>query len=139
MTSTLIDSNVLIDILGSDEMPHRRWSLTAMRSVAESGPVVFSAVVWAELASTSIHEDMLHRVFARFDPRNEDFPFAASYAAGLAHRKYVARGGRRERTLPDLMLGAHAMVHGHQILTRGPARYRTYFPTVNVIAPDTHP
>ncbi|GGD94392.1 hypothetical protein GCM10011390_11450 [Aureimonas endophytica] len=78
-------------------------------------------------------------IFAYLNPRREPFPFAAAFAAGRAHRVYRERGGRRERTLPDFLIGAHALVAGHRLLTRDAARYRAYFPTLDIIAPDTHP
>ena len=46
--------------------------------------------------------------------------------------------GRRSRTgvLPNFFIGAHAQVTGLPILTRDPRPYRTYFPEVEVIAPE---
>ena len=136
--STLIDSNVLIDVLGPDSLPHRGWSLASLRRAVDDGQIVLSAIVWAELAGPQLSEDALARLLARFRPRREPFPFEAAFPAGLAHREYVRRGGRRERTLPDFLIGAHALVAGHRLLTRDASRYRTYFPDVEVIAPDTH-
>jgi predicted nucleic acid-binding protein len=37
--------------------------------------------------------------------------------------------------MPDFYIGAHAAVAGCRLLTRDVLRYRTYFPTVNIIAP----
>jgi predicted nucleic acid-binding protein len=37
--------------------------------------------------------------------------------------------------LPDFYIGAHAEAEGLTLVTRDAARYRTYFPTVAVIAP----
>ncbi|MGE0500913.1 MAG: type II toxin-antitoxin system VapC family toxin [Rhizobiaceae bacterium] len=139
MTSTLIDSNVLIDILGGADLPYRSWSLAALKDAAEEGEIVFSAVAWAEIAHPSLPEQTLLGSFARFTPQREDFPFAAAYPAGLAQRRYRLRGGGRDRTLPDFLIAAHALVAGHRLLTRDATRYRSYFPDLDIIAPDTHP
>ena len=48
-------------------------------------------------------------------------------------------GGGRERVLPDFLIGAHAAIRGHALLTRDPKGYRTYFPSVELITPETHP
>lgn len=137
--STLVDSNVLIDVLGSAQLEARRWSLAALKLTLEEGPLVFSPIVWAELSKPSISEEALVRAFAWLRPRCEDLPFEAAYPAGSAHSLYRLRGGRRERTLPDFLIGAHALVGGHRLLTRDPARYRSYFPGLNIVSPETHP
>ena len=62
----------------------RRWSVTALKRSFNDGPIVFSAVVWAELASPAIHDLVLTRAFEWLRPRREDFPFAAAYPAGVA-------------------------------------------------------
>lgn len=52
--------------------------------------------------------------------------------AFLAYRR---RGGARRSPLPDFYIGAHAAIRGYRLLTRDAARYRTYFPTLAIIAP----
>jgi predicted nucleic acid-binding protein len=37
--------------------------------------------------------------------------------------------------MPDFYIGAHAAVAGYRLLTRDVSRYRTYFPTMDIIAP----
>jgi predicted nucleic acid-binding protein len=138
-SSTLIDANVLIDVLGIEGLAGRNWSLAALKQCLDDGAIVFSAVVWAELSSPAIQDALLARALAWLRPQREDFPFAAAHTAGVAHRLYRQRGGGRERTLPDFLIGAHAQVSGHRLLTRDPKRYRTYFPDLEIIAPDTHP
>lgn len=36
---------------------------------------------------------------------------------------------------PHLIIGAHAAVAGHRLLTRDPRRHRTYCPRLQLIAP----
>jgi predicted nucleic acid-binding protein len=69
--------------------------------------------------------------------RREAIPFDAAFAAGKIHRLYRLKGGKRERTLPDFFIGAHAEVGKYQLLTRDAARYSSYFPLVTLISPAT--
>lgn len=135
--STLIDANVLIDVLGAEGFPWRGWSLAALKQSFDDGVIVFSAVVWAELSSPAVHDAVLTRAFAWLRPQREDFPYAAAHTAGVAHCLYRQGGGARERILPDFLIGAHAQVAGHRLLTRDPRRYRAYFPGLEIVAPDT--
>lgn len=64
-----------------------------------------------------------------------NLPWEAAFVATRAHRMYRKRGGTRTSTLPDFFIGAHAAVLKLRLLTRDAARYRTYFPTVELIAP----
>ncbi|MBC8129727.1 MAG: type II toxin-antitoxin system VapC family toxin [Rhizobiaceae bacterium] len=137
MTSTLIDTNIFIDILGTG--PFFEPVSEALLSVIEQGDLIVSPVVWAELAYPGIEEQQLFRKISWMRPRREAFPFEAAFPAGRAHRLYRQRGGLRERTLPDFLIGAHALVAGHRLLTRDPARYRSYFPDLAILAPEILP
>jgi predicted nucleic acid-binding protein len=61
---------------------------------------------------------------------------SALFLAGQAFKTYRQRGGLRTGVLPDFFIGAHAAVLGAPLITRDTARYRTYFPTVELIAPN---
>lgn len=137
MTTTLVDTNIFIDILGNG--PFVRGSADSLKAAVDDGDIVLSAVVWAELAIPNVPEDRLLRRLSWLRPRREGFPFEAGFLAGGAHNLYRERGGRRERTLPDFLIGAHAQYSGYRLLTRDIARYRSYFPDLDLIAPDTHP
>ena len=138
MTSTLVDSNVLIDVLVAQQ-PWRDWSHAWLRNAVDSGEVVINQIVYAETAMQFEETEAIEDVISLVRPTRESIPWDAAHAAGRAHRDYRRRGGSRDRTLPDFLIGAHALVKGYRLLTRDPRRYRRYFPSLEIIAPDTHP
>jgi predicted nucleic acid-binding protein len=135
--ATFIDTNILIDVLGNGR--ERDWSVGALKAAFEAGELVINALIWSELASPALPEDELADLLDWLKLKREPVPFAAAYRAGLAHRRYREAGGQRERTLPDFVIGAHADLRGHTLLTRDASRCRSYFPSLSMIAPDTHP
>ena len=98
-----------------------------------------NAVVFAEASASFLNFHDAVNALADLGATNEDIPSEAAYLAGRAYRLYRERGGRRDRVLPDFLIGGHAVARGYRILTRDGARYRGYFPALNIIAPDTHP
>ena len=56
---------------------------------------------------------------------------------GLQGVSGLPETGRSERNspLPDFYIGAHAAVREYRLLARDASKYRTYFPTVDLIAP----
>jgi len=136
--STLIDTNVLIDIY-QPASAWASWSADRLMRALLDGPVFINQIVASEIAAefTTVekHDTALRATFIR----REDFPWQAAFLAGRAHRTYRLHGGSRERTLPDFLIGAHAVVKGHTLLTRDARRYRIYFTDLVIVAPDTHP
>jgi predicted nucleic acid-binding protein len=133
----LVDTNVLIDIAYRDPQ-WQAWSEKQIAQQFDEG-LVINPVIFAEF---SYRYDDLDEVEAVLDPgefMREHLPWEAAFAAGRAFRVYRERGGAREKVLPDFLIGAHAAVRGYTILTRDPDGYRTYFPGVDLISPDTHP
>lgn len=137
MTSTLVDTNVLIDVLGNGQ--DRAWSVACLKSAFEESEIVINAVIWSELASPGLCEAELSRTLGWLKVKREPIPFEAAFKAGLAHQRYRQSGGQRERTLPDFLIGAHAEAKGYRLATRDASRYRSYFPDLEIIAPGTYP
>ena len=52
--------------------------------------------------------------------------------------RYRRAGGLRRSPLPDFYIGAHAVTEDLTLITRDVGRYRTYFPSVKMVAPDDH-
>lgn len=138
MISTLIDSNIVIDILTPGD-PWAEWSVVAVAQVAAEGRALINPIVVAEVAIAFEREEEIEGSLPQSVYHREQFPWEAAFVAGRAHSAYRRRGGKRDRTLPDFLIGAHAAVKGYRLLTRDAGRYRAYFPDLDIIAPDTHP
>ena len=69
------------------------------------------------------------------DFAREPLPDEAGFLAGKAFLAYRRHGGTKRSPMPDFYVGAHAVVGGMTLLTRDAARYRTYFPALNIVAP----
>lgn len=137
-TSTLVDTNIFIDILGPASV-QRQWSAKLLKQCVGEGDLVISPVVWSELAASPLSEEELTIALSWLDMKREAVPYEAAFRAGKAHRLYRLAGGQRDRTLPDFLIGAHAEWRRHRLLTRDAARYRSYFPSLDLISPETHP
>ncbi|HZO05472.1 MAG TPA: type II toxin-antitoxin system VapC family toxin [Solirubrobacterales bacterium] len=134
-TATLVDSNVLIDVFGGDG-PWTSRSATALEAAANAGPLVINQVIYAEIAVRYEDTDELDGDLPRDVFQRESVPWSAAFLAGKAFEIYRGRGGVRRSPLPDFFIGAHAAVTGLRLLTRDASRYRSYFPTVELIAPE---
>ena len=137
MTLSLVDSNIIIDILEENEWSP--WSERNILKMSETGQLVINQIVLAETAMYFDHVVQLDRSLAALRLVKEELPWEAAIAAGRGHARYRKQGGSRERVLPDFLIGAHANLKGYRLLTRDARRYRQYFPNIEIIAPDTHP
>jgi predicted nucleic acid-binding protein len=135
VTPVLVDSNVLIDIATADPT-WEPWSRSALRGVQDESVVVINPIVYGELAVGFPTIEDLDAALPADLYRREGIPYEAAYLAGRCYRDYRRRGGSRTTLLPDFYIGAHAAVAGYRLLTRDAARYRTYFPTLELIAPE---
>lgn len=135
MVATLVDSNVLIDVV--EKTPDwSDWSVAALEAAGSEGSVVINQVIYAEVSVRYADTDELDRDLPIDFFQREQIPWPAAFLAGKAFVDYRRRGGRKRSPLPDFFIGAHAAVTGLRLLTRDPLRYRTYFPTVELIAPE---
>ncbi len=134
MNSTLVDSNVLIDLFDEDS-EWRDWSEAMLTRCASRGSLVINQIVFAEVSAGFGSIDDVEAALPETYLRREPLPWQAAFLAGQAFVQYRRRGGAVSTPLPDFYIGAHAAVAGHTLLTRDPRRYRHYFPKLVVIAP----
>ena len=134
MKTTLVDSNVLLDIATNDTAWFD-WSSQALESAANASPLAINAIIYAEVSIGFQRIEDLESAIPSTLFRRDALPFEAAFLAGKAFLQYRRRGGGRATPLPDFYIGAHAAVAGFRLLTRDPKRYQTYFPSVELIAP----
>ena len=135
---TIVDTNVLVDLATVGSTFHA-WSRGQVISAFRRGPVVINPVIYAEFSVRYRDMDEVERLLPQDEFRRENLPWAAAFAAAAAFRVYRASGGGRERILPDFLIGAHAAIRGYAVLTRDSKGYRSYFPSLDLICPETHP
>jgi len=131
----LVDTNVLLDLV-TDDPNWAAWSQAQLEAAALRDDLAINAVIYAEL---SIGFRRIEEVDAMLDTtglRLEPIPRPALFLAGKAFRQYRQAGGAKTGVPPDFFIGAHAAVTKAPLLTRDARRYRTYFPTVEVVGPE---
>ena len=134
MSTFLVDTNVIVDILSRDPTWFR-WSASVLERCASEGPLAVNPIIYAELAVGFSRVEDLDATLHPLDWQRLSLPWAAGFLAGRCFVDYRRRGGARMSPLPDFYIGAHAAVDGLTLVTRDPARFRTYFPGVRMIEP----
>lgn len=130
----LVDTNVLVDVLQNDP-EWADWSIGQLRAQAKIHELAINPVIYAELSLSFSAMESLDWVVATMDLSMREIPRPALFLAGKAYLQYRRRGGSKSQVLPDFLIGAHAAVEGWPLLTRDASRFRTYFPSLEVVAP----
>ncbi|HEV8255056.1 MAG TPA: type II toxin-antitoxin system VapC family toxin [Vicinamibacteria bacterium] len=131
----LVDSNVILDVVTEDRR-WSRWSGDRLAECAEHSILAINPIVYGEVSIGFTRIEDLDDALPADLLERRPLPWEAAFLAGKCFLEYRKRGGERMAPLPDFYIGAHAAVAGMTLLTRDPRRYRTYFPTVRLIAPE---
>ncbi|HSA81497.1 MAG TPA: PIN domain-containing protein [Geminicoccaceae bacterium] len=130
----LVDTSVLLDLFTNDPI-WADWSARQLRILSAQEALIVNPVVYAELSVGYDRVEHLDAALATAGVELVEIPRAALFLAGRAFETYRAQRGTRTGVLPDFFIGAHAVVEGISVLTRDARRYRSYFPTVELITP----
>ena len=130
----LVDTNVLLDVF-EDDAEWAAWSQDRLDSASATDTLAINSVIYSELSIGFARIEELEAVIKEASLAIEDIPREALFLAGKAFLRYRSSRGTKRSVLPDFYIGAHAAVMQWTVLTRDVGRYRTYFPTVSLIAP----
>jgi predicted nucleic acid-binding protein len=138
--TTSIDSNVLAALWSKED----RGNEAAVKMLGEArkrGNLVVSAPVYSELMAGPLREEAaLDAFFAETDIAiewkiGEDVWREAGKAYGNYAQRRISSGGQfPKRILADFVIGAHALLCGHTLLTLDKRRYAAAFPTLTIVS-----
>lgn len=134
-----VDSSVLIDLLGEDVRADAAEA--SLRLALVAGPVVVCEVVVSEVTAGLGHGAIVMDVVEEMGIRFSAIDQRAAIRAGEMQRRYkerLRRDGKAPatpRTVPDFLVGAHAMLQCSALITRDGGFFRDYFKGLKVIVP----
>jgi predicted nucleic acid-binding protein len=132
--ATLVDSCVLLDVITGDKQ-WAEWSAARIAAAIDEGRAVINPLIYAEVSVGYETAEELEELLPPADYEREPLPYLAGFAAGKAFLRYRRGGGKKRSPMPDFYIGAHAALAGYRLLTRDVSRYRTHFPTLDIIGP----
>jgi predicted nucleic acid-binding protein len=131
----LVDTNVLVDVL-EDDPEWADWSIGQLRAQSKIHRLAINPIIYAELSLTFSTVEALDQALDDLGLTMVELPRPALFIAGKAFVRYRRQGGTKGNVLGDFFIGAHAAVSKYPLLTRDTRRYASYFPSVNLIAPE---
>lgn len=135
MTATLVDTNVIVDLLKADPT-WMTWSAQQLARARDCGALCINIVVYAELCSHKQTRSQIDGFLTELNISIPEITREAALSAAQSFLQYRQRGGNKTGVLPDFFIGAQAVTEGWALLTRDSARYKTYFPKIKLISPN---
>ena len=136
MRGVLVDSNIILDIFLND--PNwADWSESTLEKYNLNTTLYINLIVYSEVSISFERIEELESAINRSGFQMLQIPKEALFLAGKAFLKYRKSKGAKRSPLPDFYIGAHAAILDLNLITRDVSRYRTYFPTVRLISPES--
>lgn len=131
----LVDTNVLVDVF-EDDPDWADWSVARLREHSVVSELAINPIIYAELSAAFSAIERLDAAIAALGLEFCEIPRPALFLAAKAVGQYRRKGGTKNNVLADFFIGAHAAVLGWPVITRDPARYRSYFPKLRLVIPE---
>lgn len=134
MSSILVDSNIIIDILTEDSQWFA-WSSQKLETLANRHTLLINKIIYAEVSVSFNQIEELEKALPPSLFQRSIIPWEAAFLAGKAFLKYRREGGNRTSPLPDFLIGAHAATENLTLLTRDDNRFKHHYPKLTIISP----
>ncbi|MCP4360139.1 MAG: PIN domain-containing protein [Chloroflexi bacterium] len=134
MSGMFVDSNVILDVF-LDDPNWGEWSEETLNQYGATHKLFINPIVYTELSIGFNRIEELEESLKIADFQMLEIPKEALFLAGKVFLQYRKNKGTKSSPLPDFFIGVHAAVLNVDLITRDVARYRTYYPTVNLISP----
>jgi hypothetical protein len=134
-----VDTSVLVDYIGDG--PAAEAAEDALRAALSAGPVVACEVVLSEVVAGLGHSDIVVETLDAIGVGFSPLERRAAVRAGEMQRRYKERLRRSaateavKRSIPDFLIGAHALLQCQALITRDAGFFRDYFKGLKVIVP----
>jgi len=135
-----VDTSVLIDLLG--EADSADAAEASLREALAQGPVVLCDVVVSEITAGLGHGSEIMDVVEEMGISYLAVERKSAIRAGEMQRRYKERlralgkaADKVQRTVPDFLVGAHALLQCSALITRDAGFFRDYFKGLKVIVP----
>jgi predicted nucleic acid-binding protein len=134
MRGILVDSNIILDVF-LDDPNWADWSESKLVKFSSITKLFINPVVYSEVSISFQRIEELEFALNQTGFQMLEIPKEALFLAGKAFLTYRKNKGTKLSPLPDFYIGAQAAILKMDLITRDPSRYRTYFPTVQLITP----
>jgi len=135
MNGILIDSCILLDLFTND--PNwASWSENILDKYNQTNTLFINTIVYTEISIGFKKIEELEKVISELGIKVLEIPREALFLTGKAFLKYRRNKGTKNSPLPDFFIGAHASVSRLSLVTRDVAKYKTYFPRLNLVCPN---
>ena len=134
-----LDTSVMIDLIGDDARAEAAEE--AVRVALSHGPVVACEVVISEVVAGLGHGSLLIDILEEASIGFVPLELRSAVRAGEMQRRYKERlrSGKLQqavpRSVPDFLIGAHALLQCSAPITRDAGFFRDYFKGLKVIVP----
>lgn len=132
----LIDSCIVTDLSAPDSAWFE-WSASTLEQLDADNTMVINPIIYAECSIGFERIEEVEALFEHLGFAIRPIPKEALFLAGKAFLQYKKRKGGKGNVLPDFFIGAHAAVSGYRLITRDRGRFGSYFPSVDLIMPES--